>query len=339
MTQLTPIRGFTNTPVTKSVIVIGTLLALGLSTLQIKHYVKLAIDPLIVQYSQYWRIATFQLSVINESDFLLSTILWFHFKTLERFFGPRKYLSLIAVFAFYNAVLTFLVLSVGQLSLNAVLSLITMLRTHTPYRFIYRDTFFNSVASGPFGILASLYMCYGSYIPVSYQFKILFRKANVPSENSEASNNEADDASSNEGFAPKSLTLNDHFQIHILFTLLMFNNGIGSLLPCLIGVIVGRLYTNDLLAGSKNCYLPNVVFRLFINPRKLNVSAFQSVRQRIRGFQPLPQAPQPEAEPTPEREEEQDETIDDIRNTEEPPNRSETPVRPLGRQFLETFRT
>lgn len=338
MTQLTPIRGFTNTPVTKSVILIGFLLALALLTLQAKHYVRLAIDPLIVQYSQYWRIATFQLAVINESDFMLSTILWFHFKTLERFFGPRKYLSLIAIFAFYNAVITFLVLSVGQLTFNALLSLVNMLITQSNYQFVYRDTFFNSVALGPFGIIASLYMCYGSYIPVSYHFKILFRKPTVSS-GSEADTEELSNVTGSDSFLPKQITLNDHFQIHILFTLLMLNNGIASILPCLIGLIVGRLYTNDLLAGSKNCYLPNVVFRLFVNPRKIDVTVFRLFRQRFRGFQPLPRSPPADVEPTPEREEEHEETIDDIRNTEEPENRSETPVRPLGRQFLDTFRT
>lgn len=338
MTQLTPIRGFTNTPVTKSIILVGFLLALALLTLQIKHFVKLVIDPLIVQYSQYWRIATFQLSVINESDFMLSTILWFHFKTLERFFGPRKYLSLIAVFAFYNAVITFLVLSVGQLLFNALLSLVNMLVTHSNYKFVYRDTFFNSVASGPLGILASLYICYGSYIPVSYHFKILFRKPLSSSEEDNAPEEQTNARSG--GFLPREITLNDHFQIHILFTLFMLNNGIGSVIPCLIGLIVGRLYTNELLAGSKNCYLPNVVFRLFVNPRKINVTVFQQLRQRVRGFQPVAQAPPAdEVEPTPEREEEHEDTIDDIRNPEEPENRSETPVRPLGRQFLDTFRT
>ncbi|QRG38460.1 hypothetical protein FDK38_002870 [Candidozyma auris] len=337
MTQLTPIRGFTNTPVTKSVIVLGTVLALALSALQLKYLVTLAIDPLIVQYSQYWRVATFQLSVINESDYLLSTILWFHFKTLERFFGPRKYFSLITVFALYNAVLTFLVLSVGQLSLNALLSVIPMLNSYSPYKFVYRDTFFNSVVPGPLGILASLYMCHGTYIPVSYHFKILFRRV----EASDETENSSDDTNANRvnNNPGKSLTLNDHFQIHILFTLLMLNNGIASLIPCLIGLLVGRLYTSELLAGSKNFHLPNLVFRLFVSPRKINTSAFDLLRQRIRGFHRLPQSPPREAEPTPEREDVAEETIDDIRNPEEPANRSETPVRPLGRQFLETFRT
>lgn len=339
MAQLTPIRGFTNTPVTKSVVIIGTILALALLTLQLKHYVRLAVDPFIVQYSQYWRVATFQLSVINESDYLLSTVLWFHFKTLERFFGPRKYLSLLAIFALYNAVVTFLVLSVGQLTLNAIMSLISMLMSHTSYKFVYRDTFFNSVASGPLGILASLYMCYGAYIPVSYHFKILFRKAELPADSSETDSEGRSSVEDEEEDSGKQLTLNDHFQVHVLFTLLMLNNGMSSIIPCLVGAIIGRLYTKELLAGSKNCHLPKIVFSLFVNPRKINSSAFHNLRHRFRGFQPVPQASRAEVEPTPEREDEPEETIDDIRNSEEPVNRSETPVRPLGRQFLDTFRT
>lgn len=326
MTQLTPIRGFTNTPVTKSICVLSTFLALGLLVLQLKHYVKLSIDPFIVDYSQYWRIFTFQTTVINESDFLLCIILWFHFKNLERFFGPKKYLSLIALFALYNGAVTFLLLSLGQLLLSTLMALGRTIIQHQDFSFVYTDTFFNSVIPGPLGILSSLYVCYGTYVPISYHFTLVFRKPGT----SPAAKKQA------------TLTLNDHFQIQILYTLLIFNNGIALLLPCLVGLAIGRLYTIDLLAGSKSCSLPDLVFSLFVNPRNVRVSPLSSLRRRLRGYQPL--SLQHEAqeddirEPTPQNEDDQEEPVDEIRANENN-QRSETPVRPLGRQFLDTFRT
>lgn len=332
MTQLTPIRGFTNTPVTKSICIISTLLAIGLLTLQLKHYVRFAIDPLLVEYYQYWRILTFQLSVINESDYLLCTVLWFHFKTLERFFGPRKYLSLIALMVLYNGAITFLFLSLSQLLQNCLLSFLRVLILHEPFRFYYTDTIFNSITPGPLGVVSSLYICFATYVPVSYHFTIVFRKPG----STQATNKLA------------SLTLNDHFQIQLIYLLLLLNNGISSLLPCLVGLLIGKLYTADLLPGSKNWSLPDLAFSLFVNPRNIRVSSLRNLRRRVRGYQPvsdqlpLPRHPLPieDRDPTPDRDDEDhEEAVDDIRNGNENIQRSATPVRPLGRQFLDTFRT
>ena len=108
MAQLTPIRGFTNTPVTRSICMISTVVPIMLSVLAIKYVVKFAIDPYIIQYNQFWRVVTYQLSVVNESDYLITVLLWFQFKVLERFYGSRKYLSIITLFTVYNAVACYL---------------------------------------------------------------------------------------------------------------------------------------------------------------------------------------------------------------------------------------
>lgn len=323
MTQVTPIRGFTNTPVTKAICIYLTVLTLLLLLFLLKHYAKLTIDPLIVQYSQYWRIATFQAAVLNELDYLLCVLLWFHFKTLERFFGSRKYFSLIVVLAAYNALVMFLVLSLGQLLVNSLHAVVSALWLREKFALVYYDTIFNSVAPGPFGLLSLLYMCFGAYIPVSYHFKILLRKPDPENETGGA-----------------EITLTNHFQVHAIYTLLMLNNGISSLLPCLVGLAVGRLYTQELLAGSKNFAAPELIFRLFVSPRKVQLSALRNVRHMARGYQPISRLV--ELSPTPvetrQDEEEGEVAIDDIRSNE-PEARSETPVRPLGRQLLDAFRT
>lgn len=326
MTQITPIRGFTNTPVTKLLCIVVTAAALLLLILLWKPYLRLAVDPYLVQYAQYWRVTTFQLSVVNESDYMLTMALWFHFKTLERFFGLRKYLSLVVLFALYNAVVTVLVLCLGQLLLIGAYAVLRAATLRHPFELVYYDTILNLVVPGPLGILSLLYVCHGTYIPVSYHFKILLRRPLLGARGSE-------------------IKLSNHFQIHALFALLALNNGFSSLTACLVGLLVGRLYTLNLLAGSKNWVLPSFVFRMFVSPRHLQRTALRRFARRFRGYQPLPQevpvvevVAEEEHRSTPE-EEDREVAIDDIRNNEEHANRSATPVRPLGRQFLDTFRT
>lgn len=302
MPQVTPIRGFTNTPVTKSICVVSTVLALLLLVLLWKQYAALAVDPYILRYSQYWRVATFQLGLVNELDYLLCVLLWFHFKVLERFFGSRKYLLLVAVLALYNAAVTFVVLAALQLLVCVLRAALAAAATGSALSVAYTPTVFNLVAPGPFGLVSLLYVCYGAYVPVTYHFRILLRKP-------------ADDA------APADtvlLPLTNHFHIHILYTLFMLNNGWRSVLPCLVGLALGRLYTRDLLAGTKNSALPLAVYAFFVSPlvRKLS----------------LRHAPTPAHART---DDDAVEPLDEMHARE----RSETPVRPLGRQLLDTLTT
>lgn len=127
MAQLTPIRGFSNTPISKAICIVSTLVALGLSIFQMKHYVRLSIDPYILEYEQYWRVLTYEMAVINESDYMLCVLLWFQYKNLERFYGSRKYVSLIVVFALYNSIVCFLVMGLGQLGVNYAVYLVSLI--------------------------------------------------------------------------------------------------------------------------------------------------------------------------------------------------------------------
>lgn len=354
MALLTPIKGFTNTPVTKSICLITTIGALALLILSLKPYVVLAIDPFIVQYAQYWRVITFQLSVVNESDFLLSMVLWFQFKTLERFFGPKKYLSIIVLFALYNSVLTFLVLSLGQLAIVGTWATLNVIFMRLGVQITYFKTIFNSTTPGPLGMLSLLYVCHAQYIPITYLFKLLLRKPKSLDESSTGSsstNSEASSAGASGGATWWSsllldVTLTNHFQTQIIYTILLLNHGVSSIIPCLIGILIGKLYTLDLLIGSKNWVLPSIIFELFVNPHKAQKSFTSSITRRIRGYQPvselgalLPQSAVAEHSLNEEVEDDREMAIEDLRNQEEnDAARSATPVRPLGRRFLDTFR-
>ncbi|OBA23865.1 hypothetical protein METBIDRAFT_114466 [Metschnikowia bicuspidata var. bicuspidata NRRL YB-4993] len=339
MPQITPIRGFTNTPVTKAVCTASIVFALALLVLVLKQYVNLTIDPFIVTYSQYWRVATFQFSVVNESDLILTIVLWFHFKTLERLFGPRKYFSLVTLLALYNAVGTFLTLCIGQLATVYFAAVARRFVSGQPMQLVYYDTIFNSVVPGPLGILALLYICHGTYIPVLYRFKILLKRpVNTPGPSLGADNGLLENGG-------KAITLTNHFQVHFVFTLLMLNHGFKSLLPVLVGVVIGLLYTKDLLLGSRSWVLPSMVFQLLVAPHKLP----RTIRTLARRWQGYQRVAETEIEPLPTvadetvnqaDEDELEVAIDDLAHRlEVGGTRSTSPVRPLGRQFLDTFRT
>lgn len=325
MAQLTPIRGFNNTPVSKAACIASTVVALVLSIMQMKHYVRLAIDPYVLEYAQYWRIATYQMSVVNESDYMLCVLLWFQYKNLERFFGQRRYMSLVVMFAMYNAIVCFVVMVLGQMGVNAGASLLSLFVGGGRGDGEYHATVFNLVALGPLGILSSLYICYGAYIPTSYRFKILLARPTL-----------GDDGEVHPSNSSKELVLTNHFQIHVIYTLLLLNHGIGSIIPCVVGIVIGKLHANELLPGTRSWLLPVSIFELFANSRKFVSSLVRG--RRSGGYQTINSANANTNELA--ADEDAEEVLDEGRsNNHAHEIRAETPVRPLGSQFLDTFRT
>ncbi|CAN3373725.1 hypothetical protein DIURU_005526 [Diutina rugosa] len=313
MAQITPIKGFTNTPVTRSICLVSTVTAIALSVLGIKHYVHLEMDPHIIEYSQYWRIATYQLSVVNESDYLLTTYLWFYFKVLERFFGSRKYLSLVALLYGVNALAVFAVMALGQLGCY-ITSYLTSTIIFRGAGSDFLPTIFNEVTPGPLAILASLYVVFSYVIPKSYQFNIVLANPWRPNEVS------------------KSVTLTNHFAIHIIFFMLVVNNGFKSIIPSVVGLLVGKLYVHHLLVGEK-WMVPQWAFNLFVNPKKFMLQSSPSRDS----YMPAPTSENPVNIPDPEHD--TPEQVDEDGGSREPNViRAETPARPLGSQLLDTFR-
>ncbi|KAK6461719.1 hypothetical protein DFJ63DRAFT_319967 [Scheffersomyces coipomensis] len=351
MTQLTPIRGFTNTPVTKVICIITTILALSISVLQLKPYLRLSIDPYIIEYFQYWRILNYQISVVNESDYLLVILLWFHFKNLERFYGSRKYFSIIILFTLYNAAFCFIFMSFAQLGLYYILYILkSVIFNIPPNDNQYQSLIFNEIIPGPLGILSSLYVCYGTFIPVSYHFKILLSKPFSSTSSDSTSTSPTPTSSESQSIdrtpSSKELTLTNHFPIHIIYTLLLLNNGAKSIIPCLVGLLVGKLHIYELLPGSKNWLLSSIIFRFLINPSKSINNGIDLVTRRFGGgYISLGSndnlaSNQNSVTTNPDQIEEAEEILDDNENrNEEHEIRAETPVRPLGSQFLDTFRS
>lgn len=379
MAQLTPIRGFLNTPVSKSICVVTIIAAVLLSITELKPYVILALDPLIVVYNQYWRLLVYQLAVINESDLVVVLVVWFTFKNLERFYGSRKYLSLIGLFWFYNALLNFTVMTVGQLLIYGVKYLIHKLwSSNLDDNAYYTPTTFNQVAPGPLGIVSSLYVTYGKFVPISYYFQILFSLPRKASGNIESTTTDNEVDLNDDGNAvptmskTKQITLTNQFHIHVIYTLLFLNNGFQSVIPCVVGLVIGKLHTQDILPGSKNWLLPSLVFELFVNPIKLITNVLNGTRnirrrsRRMGGYQQVStlgaggsispagndssriaatgsnvSGGDGDDEASDNGDDEDGNDLDDDFDEERQRAlqiRAETPIRPLGNQFLDTLR-
>ena len=345
MAQLTPIRGFTNTPTTKTICILSTIIPLTLSILSLKYVVKFAIDPYIIEYDQFWRLFVYQLSVINESDYLISVLLWFQYKVLERYYGSRKYLSIITLFYIYNSIVCLFIMSLGQLVIYyLIFSIKVFIFGSNPEDIHYQLTFLNEITPGALGIISSLYVCFNTNIPVSYYFKILLKKPK--------DGNELEESSS----PSKELSLSNLFPVHILYTLLLLNNGLQSIIPCFVGLLIGKLYVYELLPGGSSWLIPNFIFQLVINPNRKFKAWIYLLKRRFSRYQRLNEDQENDVSNSSnnqrstagesvldesqlnEEPDDNDEILDEARQ-QESQIRAETPVRPLGSQFLDTFRS
>lgn len=334
MPQITPIGGFTNTPVTLSVCVFSAVAAVVVLILALKHLVELELVPLLLVYGHWWRVLVFQLVAGTELDFLLATVLYFHFKVLERHFGLRRYLLVLGVFAFWNAVVTVAALYLGMVLLGLLAKTVSW-NFGLPLAFT-KTNVFNTVAPGPLGILSLLFICYTKYIPALYHFKIILRN---PGPDPDLA------ALETAPRQPLAITLNDQFAVAIPYLLLVFNHGLASFLPCVVGLLLGHLYTLDLLFFSGRM-VPHIVYQAFTRPLSLRWPSWSLVLSRWRGYRSVSlfASPDPLSPPSdisrgasPRDNDDAEVALDEIGTSNAPP--SDTPVRPLGRQFLDTFRT
>jgi len=83
--------GFTDAPVTRSLvygIVAASILA---SVTDTKHYFYIQVDPHLWRYHQIWRILTYQLCYTNSTEVLFAGMTVYNMRVIERLWGSRKY--------------------------------------------------------------------------------------------------------------------------------------------------------------------------------------------------------------------------------------------------------
>ncbi|AAS52890.1 AER209Wp [Eremothecium gossypii ATCC 10895] len=264
--------GLAQFPVTKLCMVVCVGITLVASLFQTKYWFLLQYDPFISEYEQYWRYFTFQLGAVNESDVALYTLIWYEFRQLERLFGSRRYVNMLALCWVYNTLTLWLS--------NKMINVLPLVH-------------WNRFSSGPLAICMSLFHFYKEYTPRVYEFDVLLAQP-LPSDRSKQ----------------LEWTLSDQFLINGLVLLLMLNQGLVGFLIGLIGWICGLCIDKGLLPGKDFFNLPLWPTAWSHTPS----TAPDSLRASTA-------APEGDVFDEAESEEQLDE-----------------PARPLGVQFLDTFR-
>lgn len=83
--------GFTNAPVTKS-LVVGVVITAFLATLtDTKYYFLISVRPHLLDYWQLWRLLTWQLCYTNSTEVLFAAMTLYQLRVIERLWGSRKF--------------------------------------------------------------------------------------------------------------------------------------------------------------------------------------------------------------------------------------------------------
>ncbi|KAK4933266.1 hypothetical protein LTR66_015914, partial [Elasticomyces elasticus] len=144
--------GFTNCPVTLSLIagLIGT--SIGASVLDIKHYIPIQPTPHLWPYLQLWRIGTYQMAYTNSSELLFAAALLYQMRVLERLWGSCRFISF--VISIYGLT------SISTVTVGLILKLITFGK-------------YNYAPAGPTSLARSLLAVWSTEVPRLGGFKVL----------------------------------------------------------------------------------------------------------------------------------------------------------------------
>ncbi|KAF4126416.1 Eukaryotic integral membrane protein (DUF1751) [Geosmithia morbida] len=149
---------FTNTPVTRLLViavVAGSILA---SIVDAKHYFYILIDLHVWRYRQLWRLLTYQLCYTNSAEVLFAVMTLYNVRTVERMWGSSKYASFLAV--------SFLVTSTIPPLVMAVLRPLTAGLT-------------NYMPAGPTPVIFSVLAQYHAMVPSMYKYRIATSSGSV----------------------------------------------------------------------------------------------------------------------------------------------------------------
>jgi hypothetical protein len=252
---------FTNTPVTRALVLglVGSSIAANL--LDIKHYFYILVDVHVWRFHQLWRAFAYQLCYTNSSEALFAAMTVYHMRVVERLWGPRKYaVNSGPSFAGQVRLLTmcqsFLVVSYILTSIIPPALLALVLRPLTA-------GLFNYLPAGPTPIIFAVLAQYHAMIPHIYKYR-LATSASPPT---------------NDEFA--GVTFSDKSYRYLFALQLALFQWPGSLLGAAVGWIVGYSWRNDLLPGALARWrLPGWMVGLRTQKRN---QGFEGLRRRLEG--------------------------------------------------------
>lgn len=165
------------------------------------------------------------------------------------------------------------------------------------------------IPSGPFGIIFGLVYPYWTYVPTTYISQF--------------------DFSGLSSFKPLSepifIQLTDNFGFNILLLCLLLNEGISSVFPSIIGYFIGYLYFNNLVPFTDVSldFMDNYIYSL-IKEQNISSNPLSSVNNGNNNGN--------------DNDNDNDALEIETDNITRDNSPDDTPVRPFGRQLLDTFR-
>lgn len=207
-------------PVTKICMITTGAVALAASVSNCKYLFIAKYDPFISQYHQYYRLLIFQIGCVNETDVALIILLWYQFRTLERFMGSYKYISVLSLAFLYT---TFFV---GGINI--------LLNTLLPWNI------WNSLSTGSLPLILSMFHFFKEYTPEIYQFQALLTQPWSKKSNKKQ----------------HVWHLNDQFLANALVAILLLNQGLVGIICGFIGWLCGVFLEKGLFPGIECWRLP-----------------------------------------------------------------------------------
>jgi membrane associated rhomboid family serine protease len=201
--------GFTHTPTTRALILTHILLSTLASITSSKHLLPLKPTPHLWPYLQFSRIFTYQFASTSAVEVLVTTVLLYQFRVLERVWGSRKYTSLMVV--------------VGLLNMLVVPGLCVLLKLGSLGSYNY-------VPAGLTGCVFAGLAAWTDEIPRLYRYKIL-----TPTRSATTA-----------GDAP-GVVLSDKSTTYLLAAQLALCQFPYQIMPAAVGWVLGSAWCGDLL--------------------------------------------------------------------------------------------
>ncbi|KIV83393.1 hypothetical protein PV11_05424 [Exophiala sideris] len=203
--------GFSNTPVSRFLILSSIGTSILASVLDIKHLLPIKPTPHLWPWLQFSRLLTFQLAYTSSAELLFSVALLYQFRVLERLWGSRKYASFLIVCFWLNVGL----LPVGTLSLKVL-------------------TFgiYNYVPPGLTVVVFAALSAWADEIPRLYRYKIVTTSPTT------------------EQSSPPGLVLSDKSTTYLLAAQLALSQFPYQLLPAALGWTLGSAWMGELLPSG-----------------------------------------------------------------------------------------
>ena len=180
-----------------------------ISLLDLKHHLPVSTTPHLYPWFQLSRLLIFQLASLSSTEVLLSAVLIYQFRVLERLWGTRKYASFVLV--------AWTSLTVLTPTLLLVLKVLTL-------------GWWNYLPPGVTGIVWAGLAAWSGSVPGMYRYKVL-------------ATTDADERGGN----AKGVTLSDKATSYFIAVQLALSQFPYGLVPAAAGWVVGSAYMGDML--------------------------------------------------------------------------------------------